>query len=76
MPGLYAGGSRGLVLTVLVSRRLFWTKAVDAARLFLAEGVVATTTEKKTYIYRSDGQNVLPIFRLLFSSTEKPWRWS
>ncbi len=65
--GLYAGGLRGLVLDLRWCPGGFLDEAVDAARLFLGEGVVATihARGKEDLVYRSDGQNAFTDFPIL-----------
>ncbi len=64
---LYAGGLRGLILDVRWCPGGFLDEAVDAARVFLSEGVIATIRSRgrEDMVYRSDGQNAFADFPIL-----------
>jgi carboxyl-terminal processing protease len=64
---LQAGGLRGLILDMRWCPGGFLDEAVDAARVFLSEGVVATIRSRgrEDLVYRSDGQNAFTDFPIL-----------
>jgi carboxyl-terminal processing protease len=64
---LQAGGLRGLILDMRWCPGGFLDEAVDAARVFLSEGVVATIRArgKEDLVYRSDGQHAFTDFPIL-----------
>jgi carboxyl-terminal processing protease len=64
---LYADGLRGLVLDMRWCPGGFLDEAVDAARVFLSEGAIATVHArgKEDMEYRSDGQNAFTDFPII-----------
>jgi carboxyl-terminal processing protease len=64
---LHAGGLRGLILDMRWCPGGFLDEAVEAARVFLSEGVIATIRARgrEDLVYRSDGQNVFTDFPIL-----------
>ena len=64
---LQASGLRGLVLDMRWSPGGFLDEAVDAARVFLSEGTIATIRArgKEDLEYRSDGQNAFTDFPII-----------
>jgi carboxyl-terminal processing protease len=64
---LYADGLRGLVLDMRWCPGGFLDEAVDAARVFLSEGAIATVRArgKEDMAYRSDGQNAFADFPII-----------